>query len=187
MPEQHPVHDPTVLRAIAHPVRNRILAELEATGSMRAADIARELAIPANQASFHLRQLAKYGLVVEAPDEARDRRDRVWRAVGPLTLDLGEIEQAPGGRAAAAVFRRSKADWARVVIDAALRGRRDPGAHRSLTEYALRLNRDEAQQLNRELGAVLDAWNERTRDQSAADATTYVYLAALLPHPEEDR
>ena len=57
-----------MLRAIAHPVRARILDELGATGPMRAADIARALGIPANQASFHLRQLAKYGLAVEAPE-----------------------------------------------------------------------------------------------------------------------
>ena len=74
-----PVHDPKVLRAIAHPVRNRILDELARTGPVRAADVARELGIPANQASFHLRQLAKYGLVEEDPDAARDKRDRVWR------------------------------------------------------------------------------------------------------------
>ena len=64
------VHDPRVLRAVAHPVRNRILTELSASGPMRAADVAQELGIPANQASFHLRQLAKYGLVEEAPDTA---------------------------------------------------------------------------------------------------------------------
>ena len=73
--------DPRILRAIAHPARSRILSELYAGGSLRAADVARTLDIPANQASFHLRQLAKYGLVEEAPDEARDRRDRVWRLV----------------------------------------------------------------------------------------------------------
>ncbi len=62
------MHDPRVLRAIAHPVRNRILDRARArTGSLRAADIAAELGIPANQASFHLRQLAKYGLVEEDP------------------------------------------------------------------------------------------------------------------------
>ena len=53
-------------------------------GPLRAADVARELGIPANQASFHLRQLAKYGLVEEAPEEARDRRDRVWRRLDRL-------------------------------------------------------------------------------------------------------
>src|SRR6478736_3986815 len=80
MVEPQPLSDPRVLRAIAHPVRTRVLDELQASGPARAADIARELGIPANQASFHLRQLAKYGLVEEAPEEARDKRDRVWRA-----------------------------------------------------------------------------------------------------------
>ena len=95
-----PIHDPTVLRAIAHPLRNRIMGELTAQGPLRAADLSRELGVPANQASFHLRQLAKYGLVEEAVGEGRDRRDRVWRLVDEsgLTLDLGELEKQPGGR-----------------------------------------------------------------------------------------
>ena len=38
--ETQRTHDPTVLRAIAHPMRNRILNEMSATGPTRAADIA---------------------------------------------------------------------------------------------------------------------------------------------------
>ena len=101
--EQSPpaADDPRILRAIAHPVRNRILAELEAAGSLRAADVAATVGIPANQASFHLRQLAKYGVVEPAPELARDRRDRVWRLVGgELVVNVSDIEKAPGGRAA---------------------------------------------------------------------------------------
>ena len=66
------ISDPRMLRGIAHPMRNRILEEMSAGGPMRAADVAERLDIPANQASFHLRQLAKYGLVEEAPELARD-------------------------------------------------------------------------------------------------------------------
>ena len=75
---------------------------------MRAADIAERLNIPANQASFHLRQLAKYGLVVEAPEHARDGRDRVWRAAheSGLSVNLEELAKEEGGKAAVAVFRR---------------------------------------------------------------------------------
>ena len=81
MVDPQPLSDPRVLRAIAHPVRTRDPRRAaRPRGRSRAADIARELGIPANQASFHLRQLAKYGLVEEAPEEARDKRDRVWRA-----------------------------------------------------------------------------------------------------------
>ena len=39
------VHDPRVLRAIAHPVRNRILGEVTAAGHIRAADVAELLGI----------------------------------------------------------------------------------------------------------------------------------------------
>src|SRR6478672_5655550 len=109
MAEDQYIHDPRVLRAIAHPVRNRILGEIEAGGPVRAADVARELEIPANQASFHLRQLAKYGLVEEAPDEARDRRDRVWRLADSdgISFRTRDMLDQPGGRAAYAVFQRN--------------------------------------------------------------------------------
>ena len=73
-------------------------------GPSRAADLAHDLGIPANQASFHLRQLAKYGLVEEAPELARDRRDRVWRAVHEegVTVETslhGGVGRRRGGRA----------------------------------------------------------------------------------------
>src|SRR6478736_9443743 len=115
------VHDPKMLRAIAHPVRNRILTELTATGPMRAADLARELDLPANQASFHLRQLAKYGLVEEDPDAARDKRDRVWRPTSEhgLMVRLDELEKQPGGKAASAVFVQNAASWGHAVVDSA--------------------------------------------------------------------
>ena len=78
------------LRALAHPVRLRILSLLTGA-SMSAADIARELDITQANASYHLRQLAAVGEVVEAgerkirggtaklyrhPWEARSHQDR---------------------------------------------------------------------------------------------------------------
>src|SRR5690349_11611808 len=100
--------DVRMLRGIAHPVRNRILEEMSAGGPMRAADLADRLGIPANQASFHLRQLAKYQLVEEAPELARDGRDRVWRVVheAGLSVNLKELAAQEGGKAAVQVFRR---------------------------------------------------------------------------------
>ena len=173
-----------MLRAIAHPVRNRVLTELSAQGPMRAADVARELDIPANQASFHLRQLAKYGLVEEDPAAARDKRDRVWKAVHPegLQVNLKELEEAPGGKAASAVFRRNSAAWGHVVVDTVLSDVRTPGTHTSLTESALRLTKDEATELAAELSDLVERWAVKTRGRDDA-RRTYLYYAALLPHP----
>ena len=106
-------------------------------GSLRAADLARELDIPANQASFHLRQLAKYGLVEEDPAAARDKRDRVWRVVdeGGFTIEIGEIEKAAGrqGRLARS-SAQNQAAWGHLVVDAALRRRARAGHPRTVTD-----------------------------------------------------
>ncbi|WP_134766672.1 helix-turn-helix domain-containing protein [Nocardioides sp. 1609] len=195
MPEPLPsnvAHDPQVLRAITHPVRNRILSELDAQGSLRAADIARELDIPANQASFHLRQLAKYGLVEEDPDAARDRRDRVWRATGTVNIDIEDLQAGPGGPAAARVFRRNAASWGHHVVASAYAEKREPGIHRSVTDSALRLTAAEAGVLTEELLQVVERWSERTRldtgdgagDDSGEARRTYLYFATLQPYPE---
>ena len=181
------VHDPRVLRAIAHPVRNRILTELTAGGPMRAADIAQELGIPANQASFHLRQLAKYGLIEEAPEAARDQRDRVWKAAGDgLNIDVGELEKQPGGKAAATVFLRNAAGYAHELVEAAYGQDRRPDTHRSTMDTAVRLTKEEAAQLSAEVDGVLRRWAERNRGRGD-DRATYAFHAMLLPQPDATR
>ena len=179
------VHDPKMLRAIAHPVRNRILTELNATGPMRAADLARELDLPANQMSFHLRQLAKYGLVEEDPDAARDKRDRVWRPTSEhgLMVRLDELEKQPGGKAASTVFRQNAASWGRAVVDAAYGDEgRSPETFRTVNEVAVRLTKPEAEELAQELDDVMARWSERTRGRDDA-RQTYLWFSMLQPHP----
>jgi DNA-binding transcriptional ArsR family regulator len=181
-----PTHDPTVLRAIAHPLRSRILSEVAARGTARAADIADELGIPANQASFHLRQLAKYGLVEEAPEAARDRRDRAWRVTSPrgFTVELDESGD-PAGDAAAAVLRTQVARRAHGVVDRALTSGGDDRA--SLVDTAIRLAPDEVGLLMTELREVADRWRERTREDGAATARrTHQLLMVCVPFADPD-
>jgi DNA-binding transcriptional ArsR family regulator len=187
MPEAEHVHDPRVLRALAHPVRGRILDEIEASGPLRAADIARELDIPANQASFHLRQLAKYGLVEEAPEEGRDRRDRVWRATATqgLTVNLGDLEQAPGGKAAVQAFRKNKQAWWHHLVDRAFATGHPKGSGVFTTsEHALKLTDEEAHQLRKELDDVVEEWTRRTRGRDP-ERRTYALFHVLQPYPED--
>jgi DNA-binding transcriptional ArsR family regulator len=66
MDEQH--DQMSALRAVAHPIRLRILSLL--TGAeMSASEVARELDITQANASYHLRVLANAGEVVEAGEE----------------------------------------------------------------------------------------------------------------------
>jgi len=183
MVEPQPLSDPRVLRAIAHPVRTRILEELSATGPVRAADVARDLGIPANQASFHLRQLAKYGLVEEAPEEARDKRDRVWKATVAqgFTVNLSQLADAPGGRAAVEVFRRSKRAWLHDIVDRTFAmGRAEGSGHFSTSDHALKLTDDEAHELRQELDAVVESWADRTRGRDP-QRRTYHFIQIVQP------
>lgn len=188
MVEPQPLSDPRVLRAIAHPVRTRILEELSASGPVRAADVARELGIPANQASFHLRQLAKYGLVEEAPEEARDKRDRVWRATAPqgFTVNLGDLKDAPGGRAAVDVFRTTQLARLHEVVERTFRMDRPEGSGVFATsDHAIKLTDDEAHQLRQEIDDVVESWTRRTRGRDPG-RRTYHLVQIIQPHPEGD-
>jgi DNA-binding transcriptional ArsR family regulator len=181
------LHDPRVLRAIAHPVRSRILTELDAHGSLRAADVAQLLGIPANQASFHFRELAKFGLVEEDPTAARDKRDRVWRQTEAAGYDvsISEIEKVPGGKAASAVFRRTKEAWAHRLVSVAYGEDRDPGIHTAVTEQALRLTKQEARALTEELVDLVDGWRQRTQAGHDDERRTYHVLQIVQPFPDE--
>lgn len=74
------------LRALAHPVRLRILSLL--TGAeLSAAEVARELGLTHANASYHLRQLAAAGEVVDAGEErirggVAKRYRHPWQARG---------------------------------------------------------------------------------------------------------
>ncbi len=178
-------HDPRVLRAIAHPVRVRILHELNAAGPSRAADLAADLDIPANQASFHLRQLAKYGLVVEAPEEARDRRDRVWKVVSEsgIQLDLAEMDKEPGGPAAVDVWSENSRRFSHAVVDAIYANTRQKDSFGHLSQGALRLTGEEAKQLATELAEVTQRWSTRTRGRDP-ERKTYMIMEILQVYPD---
>jgi len=179
--------DPRILRAIAHPTRNRVLHELSAAGSLRAADIAKRTGIPANQASFHLRQLAKYGLVEVAPDAGRDKRDRVWRLVDEdITVSPRQIVEQPGGEAAYSVFQRSSVAWGHLLVDQAFQISReeDDPAKRIVSESSLRLTKDDAERLPRDLNEVVARYREAGRQAADEEMALYSVYQLIQPMPE---
>jgi len=67
------------LRALSHPTRLRILSHLRIEGPATATTLAARFGLNSGATSYHLRQLAEHGFVVE--DEQRgNARDRWWRA-----------------------------------------------------------------------------------------------------------
>jgi DNA-binding transcriptional ArsR family regulator len=88
-PAQHDVSkprkvtSPQELRALAHPLRLRLLEELvvndPATDTATASELAERVGESPANCSWHLRQLAKFGYIEEAPGGTG--RERRWRAV----------------------------------------------------------------------------------------------------------
>jgi len=183
MLETFRVQDPAALRAIAHPLRQRILTELAVLGHARAADLAQVIGEPANSVSFHLRVLAKAGMVVEAPEHARDRRDRVWTNVArSYTVD-------PGAPDAVREVVRPALAWAeRLFVEAS-----DETSHRDdrmLALTALVLSPEQAEEMVRDLVTLLERWSDRAlteaRETPGPDRRAYQLLTVLAPREQED-
>jgi DNA-binding transcriptional ArsR family regulator len=81
--EQPPVfvRDPRVMRALAHPARMAIIDALAVGRTGTATEFAEVCGLSPSATSYHLRALAKYGLVEEAPQRG-DARERVWQRSG---------------------------------------------------------------------------------------------------------
>jgi len=90
MPVRRKELDAASLKALAHPLRVQILRLLELREQMSVTSLAAELGETTGAISYHLRQLARHGLVEEgddaeaAPEQADGRRGvgrrrRLWR------------------------------------------------------------------------------------------------------------
>jgi Helix-turn-helix domain len=75
--------DPRALRAYAHPTRMTLVALLRRDGPQTATQAAKAIGESVASCSFHLRQMAKYGLVEHA--EGGRGREKPWRATAMLT------------------------------------------------------------------------------------------------------
>src|SRR3954453_7356380 len=79
-----PLRDPRAMRALAHPARLAILERLSSGGAATATECAEVTGQSPSACSYHLRALARWGLVVES--EGQDRRERRWAVTGPFVI-----------------------------------------------------------------------------------------------------
>src|ERR1700744_5591086 len=93
------VSDPRALRALAHPLRLALLDRLMSFGEQTAAQCAAAVGSTASNCSYHLRALARVGLV--EPGSSSDRRERPWRATS-TGLEFGPADPSDPSAAAGA-------------------------------------------------------------------------------------
>ncbi|MEU4191221.1 helix-turn-helix domain-containing protein [Kribbella sp. NPDC026611] len=159
--------DQHLVRALAHPMRLRIVGLLRVYGPQTATTLAERLGVNTGATSYHLRQLAESGLVQE--DNTRgNARDRWWKAAHQGTeYDAAELlDQEPelalgflngiGQTYAENIFSYINSmqtlppDWKEASV---------------LSDYLLHLRADQLDAMMREIFAVLDKY--KTDDLTA--------------------
>jgi DNA-binding transcriptional ArsR family regulator len=114
-PRTFELTDPAALRALAHPLRGKLLAALRIDGPATGSMLARRYGESSGATSYHLRQLARYGFIEDDASRAGGR-ERWWRASHELTawstaaFSGGEPGEAEAHRQFA---RRVGADYSR--------------------------------------------------------------------------
>lgn len=121
MPAPRQTLDLEAIRLLAHPLRQRIERELR-RGPVSATSLARALGESTGLTSYHLRKLAEYGFVEEAPELGRGR-ERWWRFVPkdrrfPLRSEQSQEMRAVLDELAAREFAADFAQFARGQRDA---------------------------------------------------------------------
>jgi DNA-binding transcriptional ArsR family regulator len=172
---------------LAHPLRLALLDRLMSFGEQTAAQCAAAVGSTASNCSYHLRALARVGLV--EPGESADGRERPWRS-SSTGLEFGPAE--PDGS-------RSSTAAARAVDELAL-AREEELTRRALAErdrqptgwraaethhsYALRLTSAELAQLVSEIDRLVRPYIGLVRDDAPADAEVAYLRLIAFRHPE---
>lgn len=167
------VEDAQILRAMAHPLRLRLIGALRRDGPSTASLLARRLGESSGATSYHLRVLAKYGFV-EDDSERNHGRERWWRAVDEGvawsldTDDVGLLEaDRTVGRQLAGEYLRWLERWYEEMPGWDRRWR----AAASSTDQWFELTPEELRSLADEVLGVLDRYagrRERTLDSERA-------------------
>ena len=182
------VTDSAVLGALAHPLRVALLYQLNALGSRTASQCAQALGETPANCSYHLRQLAKAGLVIR--EEAANGRERPWRSVYTgLDLHPPVDDADPEVMTAARATRASLASieieeharLARQYLRLESRAPREWREVAGVSSYSLRLTPEELAGLHAALDAAIRPYIGLTRpDPPEGAQPVHLDLKAFL-------
>ncbi|WP_433389334.1 winged helix-turn-helix domain-containing protein [Micromonospora sp. KLBMP9576] len=163
--------DPKALRGYAHPLRMALIGLLRQQGPMTATQAAERLGETVPNCSFHLRQLAKYGLAERAP--GADARERPWRATA-LNTSWDDASDDPQTRAAVDQLGAAQlALYVRKAEDFLARRADEPTAWRAVTGFGDRqvyVTADEMAELRARIDGLLAEYDDRIVDPTKRPA-----------------
>lgn len=177
--------DPKALRALAHPIRLALVGQLRQHGQLTATQAGELLGESSASCSFHLRQLAKYGLVEEAG--GGQGRERPWRATTMFT-SWPAVPDDPKMDAAVGLLRGVIMDsyqqelerWQEVIAD-------EPAEWQRAAQFGdtlLYITAGELAELNERVRELVDAYVDRQADPDlrppGARPVSYLHIAYPL-------
>lgn len=169
------------LKALTHPVRVRMLALLRIDGPATATMLAARLGLNTGATSYHLRQLAGHGFIVE--DEGRgNARDRWWRAAHSATH--AETAALPAGSEETfdAYLQGVVTMYAQLLQQAVEERPLLPRAWREVetfSDFRVRMTPERAAEVRERLGDLIDSLQDS--DDPAAESV--VLQLSLFPQP----
>jgi len=179
--------DPRALRAYAHPTRLALVGLLRREGPKTATQAAEAIGESVASCSFHLRQLAKYGLIEEV--EGQHGRSKPWRATAMFTTWYGDSDD-PETQAATTALDRVILDQYRQAALAWLdRREADPPAWRrasGFSDYLLHLTAPELRRLSDQLDELVADYLPRLSDPATRPKGSRPVKVIALAFPTDD-
>lgn len=177
------ITDPRALRALAHPVRLAILEELHVRGPSTATACGRAVGISPSAASYHLRTLARWGLVVDAG--GGHGRERPWAASGSgFRFEPAELGDAAARSAGSLLLRQlvdrgDRGTRAHLEREGALPRRWRRASH--VSNKILRLTPDEAERVVSGIEQLVAPYLRSAERDAPGGAVDAVLLLRLFP------
>lgn len=172
---------PSALRALAHPVRLRMLGLLRLEGPATATVLATRLGLNTGATSYHLRQLAAHGFVVDDEDRGNGR-ERWWQAAHRAT-ETANTSADPEARETLEAYLQAVA----VVMTEQLQRAIEElplvpepwGEASTFSDWVIRLTPARARALVRALAEEIGA----AEDEDDESAEQFVVQLAAFPLP----
>ncbi|GAB3239223.1 helix-turn-helix domain-containing protein [Glycomyces halotolerans] len=176
------VTDAATLKAVAHPLRAKLLGSLRMEGPATASELARKFGESSGSTSYHLRVLETFEFIEEDPQQP-NARDRRWRALHRFTSwNDRDFEDDSAGAEAARFMRRAQLD--RIISASEQweaqkdRWNEDWTASLGHGDIGARLTADSVREVRERLWELVDELAERDRGDDRA-RPVHIFLASF--------
>lgn len=181
------MRDPRAMRALANPLRLKLLGLLRRDGAHSVGELSELADAAPGSVSYHLSTLAAHGFVEEAPELARDGRERWWRAAHASThYEPSELIGNPARRLASVAMRQSflHAHHAEQLAYLEAEPSLPPEWVKAATagDTIMHLTPDQLRELSDTVDALAEKWAQH-RDPAAEGTapTRFIYAAFRQP------